>query len=80
MAGEEFAWKMLKKGLDLSDEDIAELRKGLLELKDMAPEVRKRAELTEARVLAMCLYFKKKDPAAWEQAEREALRAIHGKG
>lgn len=73
MAGEEFAWKMLKKGLDLSDEDVAALREGVLELKDLAPEMKERAEKTEMRVMAICHYLRGKDEKGWSQAEMKAI-------
>lgn len=73
MAGEEWAWSMLKKGLKLSDDDIVELREGIMELKDTAPQLKKRAELTEMRVHAICLYLKEKDHDAWVRAEKEAI-------
>ena len=75
MAGEEFAWKMLKKGLNLSDEDVDALRDGVLQLKDMAPEMQMRAEITEQRVLALCLFCKDKDLEGWKRAERAAIKA-----
>lgn len=73
MTGEEFAWNMLRKGLRLTDEDIEELRAGVLELKDMGPQLKRRAELTEMRVHALCIYLKKKDPEGWKEAERESI-------
>jgi len=66
---------MLKKALSLTDEDVAELRDGILQLKDMAPEVQKRAEMTEQRVLALCLFCKDKDMEGWKRAERAAIKA-----
>lgn len=80
MVGEEFAWNMLKKGLDLSEEDVEELRAGILALKDMAPDAIKRAEMLEKRVLAICLYLKEHDEAGWKKAEEKALRLTVGKG
>lgn len=76
MTGEEFAWKMLKKGLNLSDEDVEALREGVLELKDLAPEMQQRAELTEKRVMAICIYLKGKDKDAWLEAEKKAVEAF----
>jgi len=69
MVGEEFAWNMLKKGLKLTDEDVEELKNGVLAFKDMGPAYLRRAEATEKRVLAIAYYLKDKDPTLWERCE-----------
>lgn len=72
MVGEEFAWNMLKKGLKLTDEDVEELKNGVLAFKDMGPAYLRRAEATEKRVLAIAYYLKKKDEALWDACEQKA--------
>lgn len=80
MVGEEFAWSMLKKGLGLTDEDVAELREGVLALKDMAPGAIHRAEMSEKRLLAICLFLKDSDEERWKKAEEKAQAIFKGKG
>lgn len=72
MPGEEWVWGMLKKALKLSDDDVAQLREGLLSFKDMGPVYLRRAEMTERRVLAIAYYLKEKDQALWDACELRA--------
>jgi len=76
MTMEEFAWNMIKKGLNLGDKEIEDLRNGILSLKEVAPELKRRAEKTEVRILALCIYFQQTDKQRWEKAEQEALKRI----
>lgn len=72
MVGEEFAWNALKKGLKLTDEDVEELRNGILSFKELGPAYLKRAEATEKRVLAICYFLQSQDPKLWTESELKA--------
>ena len=72
MVAEEWAWSVLKKALKLTDEDIEELREGLLSFKDMGPTYLARAQATEKRVLAISYFLKQQNPELWDESEQKA--------
>ena len=72
MVAEDWAWGVLKKALKLTDEDIKELREGLLSFKDMGPAYLRRAEATEKRVLAISYFLKNQNVDLWERCEQMA--------
>lgn len=72
MVGEEFAWNMLKKGLGLTDDDVQELKDGVMSFKELGPTYLARAEATEKRVLAISYFLKEQNRELWERAEQMA--------
>lgn len=72
MVGEEFAWNMLKKGLGLTDQDIQELKDGVMSFKELGPTYLARAEATEKRVLAISYFLKEQDEDRWTRCEQKA--------
>jgi len=62
----------LKKALKLTDEDIKELREGLLSFKDMGPTYLARAEASEKRVLAISYFLKEQNRELWDKCEQMA--------
>jgi len=63
---------MLKKALKLSDDDVTQLREGLLSFKELGPVYMARAEATEKRVLAISYFLKEQNPKLWDKCEQMA--------